>query len=506
MRVTRLVPVLLASALVVAACGGGEPAGTPNAAAAQDTTLDVRLVLEPTSLDITSVAGAALPQLLLDNVYEGLLSRDAGGNIVPKLAERYDVSPDGLTYTFTLRDGLTFADGSALTSADVAWSYQKAIAPDSKNPGKKDIASITSVAAPDPKTVVLNLGSRDSNLLYGLTNRAGAVLKKDTDPATLADKPDGSGPFTVQSWQRGSAITLVRNDKYWGDKAKLQSVVLHYIPDPNAANNAETTGETDVQTAPDPTLLAPFTNNPDFTVQEDVTSDKFVLGFNHSRGPLSDVRVRTAIRQAIDRNGLIQTALAGYGQPIGGGVAPTDPWFDDSLTSIDPYDPAAAKALLAQAGYGSGLTLNLLVPNIYSNTIGEYVASQLKQVGITVDYKPVEFAVWLDQVFTKADYDLSIVDHAEARDIANYANPDYYWRYNSPQVQQWATQATAATSDADRDALYKQVSRQISTDAASDWLYSPKSLVVVRKGVDGFPTREANSRLALAGVSATTAE
>jgi peptide/nickel transport system substrate-binding protein len=199
-------------------------------------------------------------------------------------------------------------------------------------------------------------------------------------------------------------------------------------------------------------------------------------------------------------------ALAGRGQVIGGGVAPTDPWFDDSLTSIDPYDPAAAKALLAQAGYGSGLSLNLSVPNIYRSTIGEYVASQLGQVGITVNYQPVEFAVWLDQVYTKADYDLSIVDHAEARDIANYANPAYYWRYNSAQVQQLAAQATAAPTDAERDALYKQVSKQISTDAASDWLFSPKSLVVTRKGVDGFPTREISSRLALAGVSAQQAD
>jgi peptide/nickel transport system substrate-binding protein len=504
MRVTRLVPVLLASALLVAACGG-EPAGSPDAPAAQDTTLDVRLVLEPTSLDITSVAGAALTQLLLDNVYEGLVSRDADGTIVPRLAQAYDVSPDGLTYTFHLHDGLTFADGSALTSADVVWSYQQVLAPTSKNPNKKDFAAVSGVTAPDPKTVVLTLSARDSNLLYNLTNRAGAVLKKDTDPSTLADKPNGSGPFTVQSWQRGSAITLARNDEYWGDKAKLQTVVLHYITDPNAANNAETTGDTDVQTGPDPTLLDPFTNNPDFTVQEGVTSDKFVLGFNNAKGPLADVRVRTAIRQAIDKNGLVQVALAGRGQLIGGGVAPTDPWFDDSLTSIDPYDPAAAKALLAQAGYGSGLSLNLSVPTIYRSTIGEYVASQLKQVGITVNYQPVEFAVWLDQVFTKGDYDMSIVDHAEARDITNYANPDYYWHYNSPQVQQWAAQATAATSDADRDALYKQISKQISTDAASDWLYSPKSLVVVRKGVEGFPTRETNSRLALAGVTATAA-
>jgi peptide/nickel transport system substrate-binding protein len=505
MRVFRLVPVLLASAVVVAACGGA-PAGEPDAPDAQDTTLDVRLVLEPTSLDVTTVAGAALNQLLIDNVYEGLLSRDADGEIVEKLAQSYEVSPDGLTYTFTLRDGLTFADGSPLTSADAVWSLQQAIAPTSKNPSKKDLASIASVTAPDPGTVVITTAARDANLLYGLTNRAGLILKANTDPATLADKPNGSGPYVVESWQRGSAITLTRNPTYWGEQAKTETVVLHYIPDTSAANNAALTGDVDVLTGPDPTLLDGFANPDEFTIAEGVTSDKFVLGINNARGPLADPRVRHALRQAIDKQGLIDVALAGRGTLIGSGVAPTDPWFDESLTSTDAYDPDGAKALLAEAGVGTGLTLNLVVPNIYPARIGEYVASQLGEVGVTVNYQPVEFAVWLDQVFTKADYDLSIVDHAEARDIANYANPDYYWRYNSPQVQQLAAQATAAPDEAARDALYRQVAQQISADAASDWLYSPKSVVVTRPGVNDFPTREINSRLPLAGVGARSQE
>ncbi|WP_433559847.1 ABC transporter substrate-binding protein [Pseudonocardia xinjiangensis] len=502
-RVRRLVPLLLAAAVLAAACSGAESGGA--GAPAADTTLDVRLVLEPTSLDITSVAGAAVSQLLLDNVYEGLLTRDAGGAIVPLLAQDVSTSPDGLTYTFRLHDGLTFADGSPLMSADVVWSYRNVIAPESKNPNKADFAAVTGVDAPDPHTVVITLSRRDANFTYALTDRAAAVLKQGTDPATLAGTANGSGPFVIRSWQRGSSITLARNEHYWGQPANLSGVVLHYIPDTTAANNAQLTGETDVETGPDPTLLSQF-QGPDFTVAEGVTSDKFVLGINNGRGPLADVRVRHAIRQAIDKDGLIRVALAGKGQRIGSGVAPTDPWFDAGLTSIDPYDPPAAKALLAEAGFGSGLDLTLVVPNIYSARIGEYVASQLGQVGIRVRYEPVEFATWLDRVYTKADYDLSIVDHAEARDIGNYANPDYYWRYSDAQVQQWADQASTAASDAERDGLYRQVARKISEDAVSDWLYSPTSLVVLRAGVTGFPTRETNSRLDLAQVTASAAQ
>lgn len=500
MRVARLVPVLLASAVLAVACGGG-PAAEPGV---PDSTLDVRLVLEPTSLDVTTVAGAALNQLLIDNVYEGLLSRDANGEIVEKLAQSYEVSADGLTYTFSLRDGLTFADGSPLTSADAVWSLQQAVAPESTNPSKKDLASISSVTAPDPQTVVITTGTRDANLLYGLTNRAGLVLKANTDAATLADSPNGSGPYVVESWQRGSAITLQRNPTYWGEPAATETVVLHYIPDTSAANNAALTGDVDVLTGPDPTLLDGFANPDDFTITEGVTSDKFVLGINNQRGPLADPRVRHAIRQAIDKDGLIEVAVAGRGTRIGG-VAPTDPWFDESQAGDDAYDPDGARALLAEAG-AAGLTLNLVVPNIYPARIGEYVASQLGEVGITTTYQPVEFAVWLDQVFTKADYDLSIVDHAEARDIGNYANPEYYWRYDSPQVQQLAAAAAAAPDDAQRDELYRQVAQQISADAASDWLYSPKSVVVTRPGVSDFPTRELSSRMPLAGVSAQPQE
>ena len=504
MRVRRLVPLLLAAAVLAAGCSGEEPGG--GAGAAADTTLDVRLVLEPTSLDITSVAGVALPQLLLDNVYQGLLTRDGDGAIVPLLAERFDTSADGLTYTFRLRDGLTFADGSPLTSADVVWSYRNVIAPGSKNPNRADFAAVSDVSAPDLKTVVITLRQRDANLTYGLTNGAGAVLKQGTDPATLADTANGSGPFVVRSWQRGSSITLVRNEHYWDAPAQLATVVLHYIPDTTAANNAQLTGETDVLTAPDPTLLSQFQDNPDFTVAEGVTSDKIVLGINNSRGPLADARVRHAIRQAIDKDGLIRVAAAGKGRRIGSGVAPTDPWFDASLTSIDPYDPAVARALLAQAGYAGGLDLDLVVPNIYNSAIGEFVASQLGQVGVRVRYESVEFPTWLDRVHTKADYDLSIVDHAEPRDIANYADPDYYWRYSDPQVQEWAAQAATAPSDGERDGLYRQVARKISEDAASDWLYSPAGLVVLRAGVTGFPARETNSRLDLARVSATAVQ
>jgi len=504
MHIRRLTPLLLAGCLVLAGCGGGAGSGVGGGAADPNATVSVRLLLEPTSLDITKVAGAALEQVLLDNVYQTLLTRSADQQIVPLLAASYETSPDGLTYTFRLHPEARFADGSPLTSADVAASLDRARAADSTNPNAKDLAAVTSVATPDPRTVVITLGQRDTNLTYALTNRAGAVLKKGTDPATLDATPNGSGPFVVRQWRRGSAIVLARNDNYWGEKAKVASVVLNYIPDFNAANNAQLTGETDVETAPLPTLLDPIRADPDFTITQGITSDKYVLGINNTKGPLADVRVRQAIRRAIDKDGLSKI-LGGTYKRIGSGVAPTDPWFQD-LTSIDPYDPASAKDLLARAGFPNGLNLTLTVPNIYPTTIGDYIVSQLKQVGIAVTFQPVEFASWLDKVYKRGDFDLSIVDHAEARDIGNYANPRYYWHYNSPVVQDLYRRATTAATEGERDDLLKQAARQISLDAASDWLLNPTDLVVLRPGITGFPTSGTSSRLNLSQLAATSKE
>ncbi|SHM62073.1 ABC transporter substrate-binding protein [Cryptosporangium aurantiacum] len=497
MRKTGLLALLVAGLVALTSCSSED--GDASAGAADtNATVTVRLKLEPTSLDLTTVAGAALDQVLLDNVYQGLLTRDASDKIVPSLASEYEAAPDGLSYTFTLNPKATFHDGSPVTAADVVWSYEQVLSPKSANPNKIDFAQVASVTAPDEKTVKIALKQRDSNFTYALTNRAGVVYKKGA--TGLADSENGTGPFTLDKWQRGASLTFLRHDEYWGEEAKVAKVVFRYIPDDNAANNATLAGDIDVLTALDPKLLAPYENNQDFAVQEGIASDKIVLGFNNAYGPLKDVRVRRAIRQAIDKDGLISSY--GEGIRIGGPVASTDPWYDESLTSIDKYDPAAAKKLLAEAGV-SNLKLTLTVANFYPPLYAEYVTSQLKQVGITVEIKSVPFATWLDTVFTEANYQLSIVDHAEARDIGIWANPKYYFRYDSKAVQKLVADAQVAPSEDQRDELLAQAAKQVSEDAAGDFLSGGQIHTVVRKGVEGFPKDSTSSRLNLASVTAS---
>ncbi|SOE06683.1 ABC transporter substrate-binding protein [Streptomyces sp. Ag109_G2-15] len=505
----RLAAIAVLAGLATTACGTGSAddpanAGQTNQAAEPsaidtDATVDIRLVLEPTSLDIASTAGAALDQILLDNIYQGLLTRDEDNKIKPSLATSYGTSSDGLTYTFHLAKNATFHDGTKVTAADAVWSLEQVTAAGSKNPDATALASVESVSASDDHTVVVRLKHRDTGFTWSLTGRAGIVFKKGTDLSAPAGKENGTGPFKLSAWKRGSSITFVRNDAYWGRKAKVAKVVFHYIKDANAANNAQQTGQTDIETAAQADLLQPFSDKTRYAVLRGDTTDKFTLALNNASGPTKDVRVRRAIRQAIDNAGLIKI-LGGAAVPVGGPIPPTDPGYEN-LTSIDAYNPDNAKKLLKQAGHGSGLKLTVQIPNIYPAEIGDYLASQLKQVGVRLTVRQVEFQAWLDAVYTKHDYQLSVVDHAEARDLNNFANPGYYFGYDNTHVQKWYAAAQTAAGDSQRDALLKKAARRVSEDAAADWLFVNQTLTVVRSGVTGVPRNFTSNRYNLADLA-----
>ncbi|MEU5697026.1 ABC transporter substrate-binding protein [Actinosynnema sp. NPDC020468] len=508
-RLASIPAALVAVALFTAACGTGGTVDTGSTTSQDATppddkldlgaTVDVRLSLEPTGLNLFSTAGLALDQVLLDNVYEGLVSADTAQNdkIVPRLASKWDVSSDGLTYTFSLVSGAKFHDGSPLTSADVAWSLDQQIAPGSKALYAADFGTVEAVTAPDPSTVVVKLKQRDTFLLWNLTQRGGVVYKKGTDFATLDGAENGSGPFKLDGWNRGSTLALARTDDFRGPKPKVAKVVFHYVAEINAANNAQQTGQTDVLTAADPTLLQNFTA-PDFQVLKGSTTDKFTLAFNISKAPFDKPEVRHAIRQAIDKQDIVKAV--GAGTVIGSAVPPQDPWYED-LTSIDRHDVEGAKKLLAGAGFPDGLPLTLTVPSFYPTTIADVLVSNLKEAGITLTVKQVEFQTWLSQVYKNHDFDLSLVDHGEARDIANYTKPSYYFGYDNAEVRDWYGQARAAADDAARDGLLKKVARKISEDAATDWLILSQAHTVVRKGVYGVPSAETSNRFDLGALA-----
>ncbi|RDI60334.1 ABC transporter substrate-binding protein [Nocardia pseudobrasiliensis] len=510
MRLGRIALALLAIAtFATSACGTGQESpggvdasGSTQAATPPDEQLDtdaavhVRFALEPTSLNPFTTAGVAVDQILLDNVYQGLVSvdTDAKDKIVPGLASSWDQSGDGLTYTFHLVSGAKFHDGSALTSADVAWSLRQQTAPGSKALRGADYAAISEVSTPDPDTVVLRLSRRDTMLMWKLTQRGGIVYKANTDFPTLDGTDNGSGPFRVTQWNRGSTITLTRVPDYRGPKPKVSAVTFHFIVESNSANNAQLTGQTDIETATDPTLLGGFTGTDKFTILRGTTTDKYTMAFNPAKPELANADVRHAIRQAIDKDAIIKAL--GAGTRIGSPVPPQDPWYED-LTSIDAYNPDNARKLLAKAGFGGGLQLTLDISNHYPPAISDILVSDFKAVGITLTVRSEEFQTWLSKVYKNHDYEVSLVNHAEARDLGIYVQSGYYFGYDNKQVQQWYQQAMSAESESARDDLLRKAVRQIAEDSPCDWLFLAQGNTVVRKGVFGVPQNETNNRFPL---------
>ncbi|MHC9045058.1 ABC transporter substrate-binding protein [Microbacterium saperdae] len=493
-RRLALISALAATAVILSACSGTpEPAATSTGAPDPDATLQVGLVLEPTNLDIRHTSGAAIEQILIDNIYEGLVTRTQDNEIEGRLASDYQVSDDGLTYTFTLNDGIAFHDGTALTSADVVASYET-VRTDATVQGNAEFASVASITAPDATTVEIVLTEPNQNFLFALTGPAGLVFKAD-DTTDLKTAENGTGPFTLTRWSKGSTITFARNDDYWGEKAGVAEVEFQYIPDFTAGVNAALAGDVQVLTAVDPNLAPQLEG--DFTLTKGRTTDKATLAFNNKKAPLDDVRVREALRLSIDHDALIEAV--GAGTTLYGPIPELDPGYED-LSDVISYDPEKAKELLAEAGQ-EDLELTLTIPSFYGTTVPKVLISDFNKVGVTLKVNSVEFPTWLEDVYTNHDYDLSFVLHVEPRDFGNFANPDYYFGYDNAEVQDLYSQAQAEV-DPDKSAeLLAKAARIVSEDHAADWLYNGETITAVSPTVSGFPEDSINSRINLAGVT-----
>ncbi len=452
---------LAAAALALAA---------PSVQAAK-TDLVMGMVLEPPHLDPTAGAAAAIDEVVYANVFEGLTRIDRDGAVQPALAKSWTVSDDGLTYSFTLHEGVSFHDGSGLEASDVVFSLDRARAEDSVNAQKALFEPIESVAAPDAITVVVTLKRPTGHFLFNLGWGDAVVVAPESADGNKA-KPVGTGPFKFERWVQGDRVELVRNPDYWGDAVELESATFKFIPDPAAAVAAMLAGDADAfANFPAPESLGQFEADTRFKVVIGSTEGETILTMNNGKAPFSDLKVRRAVAHALDRKAIIDGAMFGYGTPIGSHFAPHHPAYVD-LTDRYPYDPEKAKALLAEAGLADGFKATIkLPPPTYARRGGEIIAAQLAKVGIELEIIPVEWAQWLEQVFRGKDYDLTIVSHTEPMDIGIYGRDDYYFDYQSAAFKATLAKLDAAVEEGERYKLMAEAQRQITEDSVNGFLF-----------------------------------
>lgn len=487
-----LVVLAIAGALVLTT------AFTPAFAARTD--VKVGLVLEPPNLDPTAGAAAAIDEVVYANIFEGLTRFAPDGSIVPALAASWDISEDGLTYTFHLHTGVKFHDGTDFDAEDVKFSLDRARAADSVNAQKALFADIAAVDVVDPATVKVTLGKPNGNFLFNLA-WGDAVIVAPESAAGNATKPIGTGPFTFVEWAKGDRVEIARNPQYWGTPVKLEKATFKFIGDPTAAFAAMMAEDIDTfPNFPAPETLSQFAADPRFEVVVGSTEGETILAMNNQKPPLDNVKVREAIAHAIDRQAVIDGAMFGYGTPIGTHFAPHHPDYID-LTSISNYDPEKSKALLAEAGIGK-LTLSLKLPPVegYARRGGEIIAQQLAAIGIKTETTNLEWAQWLEQVFTGKDFDLTIVSHTEPLDIGIYGRDDYYFGYKSEAFKKILNDLNNATDPARRSELFKAAQTQIANDFVNVYLFELAKAGVQNKKLKGMWANAPTQATDLTGV------
>ena len=448
------------------------------------------MTLEPPGLDPTTGAAAAIGEIMLYNVLEPLTKVAEDGTGQPLLALRWSASPDLRTWTFVLRPGVRFHDGTLLDGAAVKARFEASASPNGQNKDRRVFANIVAIATPDPLTVVLSLKQPEPDL-PALLGQATAVITKPQPARRDALAPVGTGPYVVAQWQRGASLTLAAWPTFRDTAAiRIPRVQFRFIGEPAAQVAALLAGDVDVfPRVAAARALTQFKAQPQrFQVITASSRAKTILAMNHLRTPLQDVRVRRAIAMAIDRRAVIQASADGYGVPIGSFVTPDTPGYVD-CTAINAYHPAAAKALLAQAKV-SGLRLSLKLPPVpYARQGGELIASQLAAVGITVAIEQIEWAQWLSGVYANRAYDLTIISHVEPHDFGNFARADYYWGYRSESFNALYDRMQNAADPALRAKLFGEAQRKVAEDAVAAFLYQPQWITVARAGLKGLWTR-----------------
>ena len=478
MTMTRMLrAVSLVAALVAGAL----------APAAAQNKVSVGLIQEPPGLDPTIRTAAVINYITMVNVFEGLTKFKEDGTIAPNLASKWDVSPDGKTYTFHLLKGVKFADGSDFTAKDVKWTFERNAGPNSQNNSKRYFTLMEKIETPDAHTVVIQLKEPNSLLLFRLAWGGSSIVSEKT-AATNVNNPIGTGAFMLDSWVKGGAIRLKRNPHYRNPAAvKLDTVTFTVIQEPSAQVAALQAGDVDVFPQMGAAESIPlFESNPNFVVHKGASESEVVAGMNNKRKPFTDARVRRAILLGINRANVMQASHFGYGRPIGSHFSINHPAYVD-LSAKSGYNPEEAKRLLAEAGYPNGLTISMRLPDlVWTHRGAEVMQADLRKIGVTLKIEKYQWAQWLEVVFRNRDYDMMFIGHVDPMDIAVYADDNYFYGYDNKAFKEIWRKVETATTQQEQYEWMRKAQEQLAADLPVAYLYQTTHLTVARKGLVGI--------------------
>lgn len=492
-----LIALVLVMSTALSGCAGGtknETSANPSNTHAAETEpaegghLVYGMTQDLVSLDPHESTDAGTRSVVF-NLYEGLVKPTSSGDLEPAVAKDYTISDDATVYTFTLREGITFHNGNAVTTNDILYSIKRY----AEILGESSAFSlaIKSVEATDT-TVTVTLNEGDSEFISQLTL---AIIPDGFEDFT---NPVGTGPFKFVSYSVGDKLELAAYDGYWIPGVPyLDSVTFRFLPDVSTALTDLKAGTIDVLnylTAANVTELENYGADK-FRIVEGNMNLVHAMFLNNAYEPLQNEKVRQAICYAVDRDAINNFLFAGKSTIIGTHMIPSlTTWYNEETTKLYTYDVEKAKSLLKEAGYENGFDLEITVPSSYSQHVStaEIIAEQLKLVGINVTLNKIEWSSWLSDVYSGRDYQATVIGFDgklnpsdwlakygsdAAKNMMNYSNAEY---------DALLEKALAAVKTEEKADLYHQMEMNIAEHAASVYIEDPADFVGMNAKFDGY--------------------
>ncbi|HUF87580.1 MAG TPA: ABC transporter substrate-binding protein [Thermohalobaculum sp.] len=506
---TPLHRILAPAAIALAAL-----AGAPDEARAQTPpgVLIVAQIAEPKSLDPHAVTAVNDFRILM-NLYDGLVRYRSGTlEVEPALAESWEIGADGTVYTFTLREGVTFHDGSAFDAEAVVFNFQRML--DEEHPFHDTgpfplsffFSAVDAVEALDPRTVRFTLSEPYAPFLSNLAYPTGLIVS----PAAVAEhgadfgrNPSGTGAFRFAEWRANERVVVERNPDYWGGAPSLEAVVFRPITDGNTRVAEMLSGGVDLMVEVPPDAVAQFEDGASFTMHEQVGPHLWFLILNVKEGPTADQRVRQAINYAIDKRALVENVLQGTAEVAAGPIAPAFAWaYNDDLEPY-PHDPERARALIEEAGF-AGADLTFYVTEGGSGMLdpiamGTAIQADLQGVGLNVEIETYEWNTFLGRVNPGLEGKAHMAEMAWMTNdpdtlpflaLRTDAFPDKggfnSGYYSNPEVDALLEAARRSTDRDERARLYRQMQEIVVEDAPWAFIANWKQNAVTSARVEGF--------------------
>lgn len=487
MRKIKELAVLILLAFSVVLCGcTDDKANDP-----YSITIGIQQDIED-SLDPHEMLAAGTKEIFF-NVYEGLVKPDSDGNIVPAVAESYEVSSDKLTYTFTLREGIKFHDNTPVKVNDLVYSVRKFAGLDGSTPKVSAFSNIKQVMSISDSQITITLDNPDNDFISYLASVEAAIIpESNQSPSTVAI---GTGPYKYVSRTPLQNVIFEKNNNYWGEGGEIKKVTFKVCTDPNTIAMELEGGTLDMDTHMTSAQVSQL-DVQSFEIYEGSMNLCQALYLNHEYEPLSNPDVRKAMCYATDAQEIMDFVSNGSGTKIGTSIYPNfGKYFDESLVSTYDTDIEKAKELMAKAGYADGFELTVTVPSNYDQHVDTAVVlkNQLALIGINVQVKTVDWDTWLSDVYVGRNYEATVIGVDAANLSANALlsrfvsdASDNFTNYNNPEYDRLFELANSAPDDETATKYYKDCAALLNSDAANVYIQDLPDFVALNKKYKGF--------------------